>query len=184
MWSQPGVVSLEVSLLTERTPRLPRGLAFPDAEEAPGGAADLVFLVELLGRYSKLGRRLDQLDRLAEQVGTGRHATLRPVRQLQVRLRPEQIDEIVHRYGAGQTAPMLAEVFGVHRKTILLALRRRGVEPRYRRLTDEDVAQAACWYQEGWSLARIGAELGADASTVRRALLRIGVQARPRPGTE
>ena len=27
----------------------PRGLAFPDAEEAPGGAADLVFLVGVTG---------------------------------------------------------------------------------------------------------------------------------------
>ena len=140
--------------------------------------------MELLGRYSRLGRRLGQLDGLGEVTVARPHGPLRSDKQRQVRLRPEQIDEIVVRYRNGETAPMLAEAFGVHRKTILLALRRRGVEPRYRRLDDDDVAQAACWYHEGWSLARIGGELGADASTVRRALLRAGVPTGPRPGGE
>lgn len=45
---------------------------------------------------------------------------------------------------------------------------------------DERIAEAVRLYAEGWSLARVGAHLGVDFSTVGKWLKEVGVVARPR----
>lgn len=76
----------------------------------------------------------------------------------------------------------LAIEFGTHRTTISQSLRRLAVPLRRLGLKDEDVADAARLYQDGWSLARLGAKFGCDHSDVRNKLVAYGVQIRPRPG--
>lgn len=63
-------------------------------------------------------------------------------------------------------------------------LREAGVSIRNQGLTDEQVAEAIRNYEAGKSLAKIGTHLGADAGTIRRALLKRGVTMRDSHGRE
>jgi hypothetical protein len=58
--------------------------------------------------------------------------------------------------------------FGIHRSTVTAVLKRRGVDPRKRGLTDEQTAEACRLYPEGWSLARLAKRYCVDDMTVRR----------------
>jgi len=49
-------------------------------------------------------------------------------------------------------------------------------------MTDNDVNEAVRLYQQGWSLARVGRQLGRDHSAVRDALERSGVPRRDSHG--
>ena len=49
-------------------------------------------------------------------------------------------------------------------------LHRQGVTPRRQGLDPEGVAQAVRLYQDGWSVARIGDQLGVDTTTAWAAL--------------
>ncbi|TPW75575.1 hypothetical protein [Schumannella soli] len=65
------------------------------------------------------------------------------------------------------------------RTTVAQHLARRGVDVS-RGMKPADVAQAIDRYAEGWSSARIGAELGFDNKTIIAALRKHGVVIRPR----
>jgi hypothetical protein len=65
--------------------------------------------------------------------------------------------------------------FGIHRATVAAVLRRLGVEPRKKGLSDERVAEACRLYFEGWSLARLAERYDVTDMTVRRYLLLAGV---------
>lgn len=45
-------------------------------------------------------------------------------------------------------------------------------------MTTEQIEQAADYYRAGWSLARVGREVGADAETVRKRLRERGIPTR------
>jgi hypothetical protein len=62
--------------------------------------------------------------------------------------------------------------------TILHVLASRGVKMRRQPLTPEQITAAVEHYQAGWSLKRIGTELGADYTSIHRALQRSGVPMR------
>ncbi|WP_218021184.1 MULTISPECIES: hypothetical protein [Nocardia] len=49
---------------------------------------------------------------------------------------------------------------------------------RQQGLSEEQIDQAADLYEEGLTLKQVGAKLGADAGTVRLALIRRGVRMR------
>jgi DNA-binding CsgD family transcriptional regulator len=101
-----------------------------------------------------------------------RHSTTAP------RLSPQQIAELVKAYQDGQTVYALADRFGIHRTTVSAHLHRQGSSLRRQGLTPDDIAQAQRLYAAGWSLARIGDRLHADAHTIRRALKTRGVRMR------
>ncbi|MGI8682091.1 MAG: hypothetical protein ACR2JO_08170 [Mycobacteriales bacterium] len=70
----------------------------------------------------------------------------------------------------------LATDHGVRRSTISDLLSRRAVARRPQRVIEEAAVQLAIrYYQEGWSLFQIGDQLGFDAETIRRQLMRQGV---------
>ncbi|MFM7536970.1 MAG: hypothetical protein ACKO91_14415 [Acidimicrobiales bacterium] len=104
-------------------------------------------------------------------------------RQLQRRLKPLEIDELVVMYEAGSSVPTVAESFGINRETVMLHLERRGVQRRahVRKLTDRDVRAAAEHYGSGDSMKSLTTLFGVDATTLRRELAAIGVALRP-PG--
>ena len=96
------------------------------------------------------------------------------------RLTATEIDDMVTKYESGATVPDLVEQFGIHRTTVLGHLKRRSVETRVkcRAMTDEQVAQAVEHYQAGDSLATVGNRFGVVAETVRKELIKAGVNIR------
>jgi len=139
--------------------------------------------VDLLGRYSNLSDQGELLQGLVEIVPDGSpRATLQTPRQVQHRLRPREVDELVAGYRAGSSVYELAERHRVDRKTVSIILERRGVPRRYRLIEGEQLAEAIKAYESGDSLATLGAQMGVSPYTIRRALLGAGVTIRPRPG--
>ncbi|MDA2804974.1 helix-turn-helix domain-containing protein [Nocardiopsis suaedae] len=61
-------------------------------------------------------------------------------------------------------------------------LKRHGITPRWRHLTDEQITEAIQFYREGWSLAKLGKHFGVANSTICAQLLKHNVPMRQRPG--
>jgi len=104
-------------------------------------------------------------------------------RQVQRRLPPEEIEELVACYLAGATALALAGKHSIHRTTVLALLERHQVARRGRVLTPRHIERAVSSYASGSSCASIGKDLEVNPETVRLALLKAGVVMR-RPGRQ
>jgi transposase-like protein len=109
-------------------------------------------------------------------------------RQVQRRLPPEEIEELVGAYLAGATALALAGKHSVHRTTVLALLERHQVARRGRVLTPDHIERAISLYASGRSCASIAKDLKVNPETIRQALLKAGVAlrrpGRPRPPQE
>lgn len=93
-----------------------------------------------------------------------------------------EVTVIVEQYQAGRSMNDLARQHGVHRSSILHALRRTETPLRYRGLPPDRVAEAAALYRVGWSLARLGEKYGCTDMSVAHALRQRGEEIRPRRG--
>jgi len=138
--------------------------------------------VEVLGRYSKQTPNLEKLQELLELVPSGGTPAPRRAKQVHRRLREPEIVELVTSYLAGSTVYELADQFSIHRQTVAEILERRGVARRYKRLSPEQLELACRLYKSGLSLMKVGDHLGRRAETVRQALMKAGVEIRPRNG--
>lgn len=76
----------------------------------------------------------------------------------------------------------IATELGLDRGVVRRVLYEAGVASPPRRLTEEEISEAARRYEEGMSLARLGERYGVSAETVRIKLLDAGVQLRARRG--
>ena len=136
--------------------------------------------MELLGANSN---RKNVTRLLSILAGEGRDCpparTTRSPRQRQRRLTSEQIDRVVERYRAGESANLLAGELGVHRATIVGHLKRHGVSTRYKIIAEADLAEAARLYEQSWSLARVGEHFGVSARTVMSTFRAAGIATRP-----
>jgi DNA-binding CsgD family transcriptional regulator len=140
-------------------------------------------MVEVIGRYSNHSEQGELLRRLLEIVPDGpRKAKIQTRKQVQRRLRPREIDDLVTAYQAGISVYELADRHRIHRATVSLLLERRGVPRRYRLLEGERLGEAIGLYKGGQSLSTIGSGMGVSPETVRNVLIRAGVTLRPRPG--
>lgn len=93
-------------------------------------------------------------------------------RQAGRRLTVEEVDRLVAAHAAGATAGALGREFGVHRSTVVLHLRRRGVPAAVQpRMGDDEVAEAARLCEAGLTMAEVSATLGWSATAIRRRLL-------------
>lgn len=110
------------------------------------------------------------------------YGTVTKLRQPQVRLDKEQRQQVENQYRAGVAIKDIATTFGTHRKTVREIALAAGLAPHPRGLQPEDVGRAATLYRSGWSLARVGEDIGVNAGTVMNALKREGVEMRPRQG--
>ncbi|MDQ1696470.1 MAG: hypothetical protein QOJ03_1823 [Frankiaceae bacterium] len=72
----------------------------------------------------------------------------------------------------------LARQLGVGRSTVRSALVREGVAIRPRSMGPEVMADAVRLYEAGWSVSKIGTNLGFDGTTVWRGLQSVGVTLR------
>jgi hypothetical protein len=140
-------------------------------------------LVGVLGRYSN---HADQGKRLAKVLGTAPKELIRPIlrttKQIQRRLKSAEIEELAVAYQAGSTVYELAERFRIHRATVSHLLGLHGIPTRYRLVQGDKLNSAIDAYQDGQSLATIGRRLGVSLDTVRAALMKAGMEMRPRPG--
>lgn len=100
-------------------------------------------------------------------------------RRVAKRLKESQVTELVGAYKDGASTYQLADRFGIKRQTVSDILKRNGVTPRWRRLTEADVDRAEHLYiHQRMSAARIADRLKVDPETVRLRLRNRGVQMR------
>lgn len=93
-------------------------------------------------------------------------------KQVQRRLDPDQTLQLIAAYLQGQSVSQLARDWKIHRTTIMEHLQRHDVptRPHKRKMTDQQVIEAAKRYRAGDSLATIGNHYGVDAKTMSREL--------------
>jgi DNA repair protein RadD len=94
-----------------------------------------------------------------------------------------QLDEVVKRYKAGETAPGLAKAFGVHSTSIIRCLRRRGVKIRanseaHGGLTEAQLDEVVKRYKAGETAPAIAPRFGVSPTTIVAYLRRRGVKMR------
>jgi DNA invertase Pin-like site-specific DNA recombinase len=130
-----------------------------------------------MGRYSNPDI-VTRLERILSGRGRDRvsHRPVRSPRQKQTRLTDSLRPELVERYLAGESSNALAKEFGVDRHTAARIIRSAGVEVRYR--VDVDVERARKLYESGFSLAKVGEELGVSTRTVLNRFRRRGIPTR------
>lgn len=126
------------------------------------------------------GQRLSAL--LAEARAEAEGGVERPSKVLPDqarRLTDVEKAELARDYVRGMTVYELAAKYAVQRQTVSAHLKRLGVAMRQQGLSEVHVDRAVELYeQERLTLKQVGAKLGADAGTVRLALIRRGVKMR------
>jgi transposase-like protein len=137
----------------------------------------------VLGRYSNLLDQGERVQALLQIVPEGTsEVNLRTPRQVQRRLSPDETTKLIGSYEAGETVKDLALRHGLHRETVSNILTRHGIARRPTGIPTERVAEVIADYENGLSLAAIGAKLSVDPATVSLALCKAGVEPRPRNG--
>jgi lambda repressor-like predicted transcriptional regulator len=161
-------------------------LLTPGPEEpAPEGGTPALTWVALTGQLSRWPSDLSSLRKRTDRahpVPTDKPEPAPQARQRQRRLTAAEAVAVAQEYLAGATMRELARRFNVHRTTISSCLHQLAVPLRRQGLREDDLAELARLYQEGWSLARLGEKYDCDDETVRQFLLRHGVAMRPRRG--
>lgn len=98
--------------------------------------------VDLLDTYSKQEHWLEEFNRILEMPRTGPPQRLRKPKQVQRRLQPDEISDLVAAYKAGATISDLAKRFQIHTITVTAHLQRQAVKPRQRGLTENQIEEA------------------------------------------
>ena len=139
--------------------------------------------MEVLGRYSNLRDQGERIQTLLQIVPEGTpEVNLRTPRQVQRRLRPDEVTELVASYEAGEIVKELALRHNLHRETVSNILTRHGVARRPKGIPPEMIGQLIADYQSGQSLATLGEKLSVDGATVALTLRKAGIPLRPRRG--
>lgn len=89
-------------------------------------------------------------------------------------------DTICRRYEEGETAESIARDFQVSRNAVLNLVRSEAITVRLAAPSPDHIAWASSLYEAGNPIASIADELGFSYGAVRRALIKAGVQMRPR----
>jgi len=94
------------------------------------------------------------------------------IRQLDRRLSPTVIAELVAAYEAGTPTPELCRQFSLSKGEVLNLLREAGVQMRRQPVTETEITQAVTLRDEGLSYDEIARRLGKAQTTVWRVLSR------------
>lgn len=94
------------------------------------------------------------------------HSVRHPRKKAQVRLSEARAQQVVSEYRRGKTVYQLSNAFGCHRTTISEILKRHNVILRGTSPTPEQADEMVRLYEDGMSLAKVGKQLGFNASTV------------------
>ena len=139
--------------------------------------------VEVMGRYSNLSDQGNRIEWVLQSTPSGPKRIVSGTnKQVQRRLLPAQIDDLVAAYQSGATLRELSRQFRVHRASVSIVRDRQSVPRRYRMVEGARLEQVVRDYREGKSIISIANELEVAGDTVRKALTRAGVELRPRPG--
>ena len=140
--------------------------------------------MELLGSYSNpdiLSRVRQVLAGQSTDRLPGRTTRSLPRKQAQNRLDPSEVDRLMQNYRTGTKIEDLATEFQISRTTVMKHVERAGATRR-RNIVLDHLDEAHRLYDQGWSLARVGAHFGVDASTVRYAFRKAGIPRRDTRG--
>ena len=138
-------------------------------------------IIDLLSNNSDLGFTPAKLRELAQPGKPKEAPSAVPsyqVHKLSARLSTDQIDEIVRRYGTGESARLLATELGVAPSALLRLLRERNVVVRRQVITPEQKDLMARNYAAGMTVAELKDKHGVSHGAVLRALHRAGVEMR------
>jgi hypothetical protein len=137
-----------------------------------------VALVEQLSNLSSVQQLAERPVRRAPAANRPKPET---ILQVQRRLLPAQVLELVSRYVAGESVRHVAAAYGIHQTTVASQLERQGVQrrPNIRKLSDAEVSQAAQLYRAGASLEHLGTRFSVSPETVRKELRAAAVPRRP-----
>jgi hypothetical protein len=102
----------------------------------------------------------------------GTTVNVRPPKQVQRHLHPEEITRLKQAYESGGTLRDLASEFQIHRTAASELLQRSGIARRRRGLSEPNAHTAVNFYRAGKSTATIGKLLGLSYDTVRQRLIR------------
>jgi len=140
-------------------------------------------VVEVLGRYSNHRDQVERIRNLLESGPLNRsEAKSRTSKQVQRRLHPSQIDQLVDQYLAGDTIQALAAQFQLHRFTVSRILDRCRVPRHPRGIHQQRLPEVARRYEAGDSLATIAKYESVSPETIRLALQKAGFDLRRRKG--
>jgi len=84
--------------------------------------------------------------------------------------------DLIQRYLAGESSNALAAEYKVDRRTATRIIKSSGAQTRYR--VDANVETARELYESGFSLAKVGEELGVSARTILNLFQRAGIPTR------
>jgi hypothetical protein len=111
-----------------------------------------------------------------------RDATSEPaefqIHRLSARLSAEQIEDVVRRYEARESARTLAAEFGVAPSALLRLLRERNIVVRRQVITQDQEELMARDYEAGMTVAELKEKHRISHGAVLRALHRLGVEMR------
>jgi transposase-like protein len=127
-------------------------------------------------------KKLRELSAFTAKTAPNGAATRTVVEDRRKALTREHIETMVADYQGGVRAEDLALRFGVHMKTVYRHLRAAYVSKgqQWHKLTDAELEDVRNRYEAGESMEKIGQEIGAHPSTIRRRLLLMGVEIRRR----
>jgi Mor family transcriptional regulator len=141
----------------------------------------LAGIIDLLSNNSEVTLTPDGIRKLAETTGAREADPVPPAHQvhrLSGRLEQNQIEEIVRRYEAGESARSLASEFEIAPSALLRLLRERNVVVRRQVVTSDQEQLMARDYEAGMTVVELKEKHGLSHGAVLRALHRVGVEMR------
>jgi lambda repressor-like predicted transcriptional regulator len=110
------------------------------------------------------------------QFPVGAEAVTRITQQQKRHFSQDEVDQMVSGYVKnGSTVYQLADKFGCNRNTVSKVLKRNGVNVTIKRMDEAIFEEAKRLYNDGFSLKRVGQQLGFCESTIRKTLMAAGV---------
>jgi DNA-directed RNA polymerase specialized sigma24 family protein len=145
------------------------------------GYVTLAGIIDLLSNNSDLTLTPDGLRKLAIPQGPRSDAS-EPgdfqIHRLSARLSAKQIEDVIRRYEAGESARSLAAEVGIAPSALIRLLRERNVVVRRQTVTPDQEEMMARDYEAGMTVAELKEKHGISHGAVLRALHRLGIEMR------
>lgn len=131
--------------------------------------------MELLHRYSKLPKPPPYPK---SNTSSSRQISHSGIHCIERRLGPDAIAQLVADYQTGLSTAVLMQRYHLGKGPVLRILDQAGVTRHPNTVSNEQLAEAAELYNQGWSLVRLSEHLDIAQTTIWRGLKRMGVEMR------
>ena len=136
-------------------------------------------MVQVLERYSNSSEQGERLHTLVELFRErAQRPRARTARRVCRRLSEAEVAELVKAYADGEPIHAIIDRFHVDQTTVQKHVRAAGLPRRVTRITADQTELCVELYQDGRSMCSIAIQLGVGDGTVRRALVKAGVELR------